>query len=504
MTSALSERNPRKPTLVDDSTSSRSSAFSLGISRELSRELCSIQAWNDWRSSLPLVAMDVLVATSVWLFTLGLTGILGVGGPFIAWQLSAFSIVLLIFSHKVSGLYPGCGLDQYVEFDRILRSSCLTVFSVFGSILVFGVGGWAYVELTVFGLSLPFAMISARLMARATLAKFDWWCQPVLVIGDERASVDLYERLCRSRREGLRPLGMTYNPASEWASDRPEEHFYIGPLSDVGSILLNQRASRIAIPPRIGSKSVDFRYFRGIPEVMLASSQTSLPTMHSRVVDRQGRLEIHCSEMLNRRWNVFLKRCMDLGLILLASPLLLPIILVSMFLVRIGSKGPIFYRQVRIGKDGARFHAWKFRSMVEDADAVLEKHLSANPSLKAEWERDHKLRNDPRITSIGKWLRKTSLDELPQLWNVVRGEMSLVGPRPIVEKEIEKYRDIFELYLLVPPGITGLWQISGRNNTTYDERLNFDRIYVENWSCTLDLFILFRTIKTALFQEGAY
>jgi lipopolysaccharide/colanic/teichoic acid biosynthesis glycosyltransferase len=142
--------------------------------------------------------------------------------------------------------------------------------------------------------------------------------------------------------------------------------------------------------------------------------------------------------------------------------------------------------------------------MARDADSILMQALGKDPQLRAEWERDHKLKNDPRVTSIGRILRKTSLDELPQLWNILIGDMSVVGPRPIVKQEIAKYGDTFNDYCMVRPGLTGLWQVSGRNNTTYEERVRFDEYYVRNWSLWLDLFIIFRTIKTVAFGEGAY
>ena len=143
--------------------------------------------------------------------------------------------------------------------------------------------------------------------------------------------------------------------------------------------------------------------------------------------------------------------------------------------------------------------------MFVNADQVLDDYLDKHPELRKEWERDHKLKSDPRILPlVGVFLRKTSLDELPQLWNVLRGEMSVVGPRPIVTAEIPKYHDRYELYLRVRPGITGLWQISGRNNTTYEERVQLDTYYVRNWSPWLDLYILGRPIRTVLMREGAY
>jgi lipopolysaccharide/colanic/teichoic acid biosynthesis glycosyltransferase len=148
--------------------------------------------------------------------------------------------------------------------------------------------------------------------------------------------------------------------------------------------------------------------------------------------------------------------------------------------------------------------AWKFRTMVVNGDEVLKAYLAANPAARDEWRRDHKLKNDPRVTWIGRILRKTSLDELPQLWNVVRGEMSLVGPRPIVRAEIPKYGEQFDVYIRAVPGITGIWQISGRNDTGYRQRVALDVEYVSTWSVWLDLKILFNTVFVVLGQKGAY
>ncbi len=199
-----------------------------------------------------------------------------------------------------------------------------------------------------------------------------------------------------------------------------------------------------------------------------------------------------------------MKRCTDLLVLTLFAPFYLPLMLALGMVVKATSAGPVFYGQRRVGYRGRYFKAWKFRTMVPNADQILEQYLDANPEMRDEWERDHKLRKDPRITSIGRVLRKTSLDELPQLWNVFVGQMSLIGPRPIVSEEIDKYGDVFDDYKQVLPGITGLWQVSGRNNTTYERRVQLDKDYVSNWSLGRDLLILFRTIKTVLLREGAF
>ncbi|RZT42327.1 Undecaprenyl-phosphate galactose phosphotransferase WbaP [Cupriavidus agavae] len=166
--------------------------------------------------------------------------------------------------------------------------------------------------------------------------------------------------------------------------------------------------------------------------------------------------------------------------------------------------GPCLYGHPRIGKGGRPFKCLKFRSMVPDAEARLKSLLESDPAARAEWEATYKLRNDIRVTAIGRLLRRTSLDELPQLWNVVRGEMSLVGPRPVVEKELQRYGACAAYYLQVPPGITGPWQVSGRNDTSYEDRVALDLDYVTHWSLARDIGILFRTVGVVLRRRGAY
>jgi undecaprenyl-phosphate galactose phosphotransferase len=166
--------------------------------------------------------------------------------------------------------------------------------------------------------------------------------------------------------------------------------------------------------------------------------------------------------------------------------------------------GRVIFSHLRVGKKGKIFKCYKFRSMIPNADQALHNLLSNNPDLQAEWNRDHKLKNDPRISKLGAFLRQSSLDELPQLFNVLKSEMSLVGPRPIVSEELEKYGLEKSYYLMVRPGMTGLWQVSGRNNVDYDARVYLDAWYVKNWSLWYDLAILFKTFKVVLAQRGAY
>ncbi len=200
----------------------------------------------------------------------------------------------------------------------------------------------------------------------------------------------------------------------------------------------------------------------------------------------------------------FLKRGLDIALVLAALPVVLPSFAMIGALLAIDSPGPVFFSHRRLRKNGHQFRMWKLRTMRKDASAVLEEYFRENPEAHNEWLSTHKLRHDPRVTRFGAFLRRTSLDELPQIWNVLNGTMSLVGPRPIVAAEVEKYGNDFEQYCCVKPGLTGLWQVSGRSKLSYATRVEMDCIYVKRWSLWGDMVILIKTISAVRKQEGAF
>src|SRR5690606_31750190 len=203
-------------------------------------------------------------------------------------------------------------------------------------------------------------------------------------------------------------------------------------------------------------------------------------------------------------WQGKLKRLMDVVVAAMALVVLVPVFVLIAVGIRLDSQGPVLFRHKRLGLAGRPFFVLKFRTMVPDAAQRLQRYLEENPTARAEFAAEYKLRDDPRVTRLGKFLRRTSLDELPQLWNVLVGEMSLVGPRPIVPEELSKYGDYGRYLLRVPPGMTGLWQVNGRNDLSYDERIRLDMYYIHNWSLWLDLVILVRTIPAVLARRGAY
>ncbi len=218
----------------------------------------------------------------------------------------------------------------------------------------------------------------------------------------------------------------------------------------------------------------------------------------------QGILGLELRQNLLFWWSQAVKRLIDLILIVFLLPWVLIVGMVISFAILIESGRPLFYIHNRIGRRGKPFRAWKFRSMLHSGDEVFKSAMDQSSALKEEWEQSHKIRDDPRLTFIGKVIRRLSLDELPQCWNVLKGDMSIVGPRPIIAAEIPKYGEAFELYKQVRPGLTGLWQVSGRSDLPYQDRVWLDSHYVRNWSIWLDIIILIRTVGVVLTGKGAY
>lgn len=198
-----------------------------------------------------------------------------------------------------------------------------------------------------------------------------------------------------------------------------------------------------------------------------------------------------------------LKRTFDLAASALMLVLLAPLLIVVCLVVKLHDRGPIFFAHERIGFAGQRFKCLKFRTMKLNGDVVLAEYLARSPEAAAEWREKRKLATDPRVTAVGQFLRKTSLDEFPQLWNVLKGEMSLIGPRPIVDDEIQHYGKHFASYLACRPGVSGMWQVSGRSDCTYPERVALDARYVSNWTWLLDIGIMLKTVPAVFLQRGS-
>ena len=231
---------------------------------------------------------------------------------------------------------------------------------------------------------------------------------------------------------------------------------------------------------------------------------TPMSSVEPAILFSEKILMLNLRNNLSRPYNRVLKRVFDLVLTIGGGLIILPFLLMIALAVAIDNRGHVIFAHRRVGAAGKKFSCYKFQTMVPDAESKLKEYLATNPDARREWEETFKLTNDPRVTKLGNFLRRTSLDELPQLWNVIRGEMSLVGPRPIVQAEVARYGKNIREYYMVLPGITGMWQVSGRSDTTYPERVAMDTWYVRNWSVWIDIMYLFKTVKAVLQSRGAY
>lgn len=405
------------------------------------------------------------------------------------------------------GLYPGVRLSPVDELRRLSVSvSC--IFLVWGlcvAVLTGGLGDNKWLLLLGFYAACLLALPVARSWVRRILGQYAHWGIPAIVCGDDAAAVRVYHWLADNHHLGLRPVGVVGDPATLDAG--PDDKWYAGSWSETQDVAEKRNVFwAIVVPPEdraVSMSSLIADYLYTIPQVHVLSELTGLPD-HWNPQQLDGLSGIHLQQNLMLPLPRMMKRCMDLLFAVAGGIAILPLLLLLAVWVNASSRGPIFFGHKRYGRNGRVFKAWKFRTMFQDSQLVLDQYLEDHPEAKEEWERDHKLRHDPRITKIGRFLRKTSLDELPQLWNVIMGDMSLVGPRPIVTDEIPKYGQYYGLYTMVKPGITGLWQVSGRNNTTYDERVQLDAYYVRNWSPWVDVFLLIKTIRIVLFAKGAY
>lgn len=231
---------------------------------------------------------------------------------------------------------------------------------------------------------------------------------------------------------------------------------------------------------------------------------TPMSSVEPAILFSEKILMLNLRNNLSRTYNRVFKRIFDLTLTIIGGLMISPLLLGIAIAVAIENRGHVIFAHKRVGAAGKKFFCYKFQTMVPDAEERLKQYLAENPAARREWEETFKLTDDPRVTKLGSFLRRTSLDELPQLWNVIRGEMSLVGPRPIVQAEVVRYGKNIREYYMVLPGITGMWQVSGRSDTTYPERVAMDAWYVRNWSVWIDLMYLFKTVKAVVSRKGAY
>ena len=360
----------------------------------------------------------------------------------------------------------------------------------------------------LFGVLALFNVYAARYVLLKFLKVTNTFMKPAILIGAGKTAELVLQFFDGDLGYRYRVVGLLDDdPISE---ELPQKFLMLGKVSDAEEIIRDSGVQTVIITaPGMDSARLEKLVTKIQPlvrDILFVPDLMMLPLGHVGVepfyTEKVFMLSIRNN--LARRRNRLAKRIFDLVATVIGGLLILPILLILAVLVGIDNKGCVIFAHRRVGRKGKLFPCYKFQSMVPDAQERLEEYLAQNPEARKEWEESFKLTNDPRVTKLGAFLRKTSLDELPQLWNVLIGDMSLVGPRPIVAKEIERYGDYIREYYMVPPGITGLWQVNGRSDTTYEERVAMDTWYVRNWSVWIDLVYLFKTVKTVFSGKGAY
>lgn len=477
-----------------------------------------VKVWNrrrhfEWilqnlRFRLPLLATDLAASLTILVMSASLLGMLGMHiHDSLKLSLLALQACVLVATFTALKLYRSVGMHPVVELERVVTATIITFLTLLMIVV------WRSERdvvnqvlcVTISGLISCLALPSIRHLVRCRLGKTEWWRQPLVIIGGSDGVESLIKEIEMESHLGWKPIGFVEEFQKNW--DRASNSKYcLGDEEDLPDVAERKGVFWGVIDSRWMSNN-DAQYF-------FDRYHHVLPNLVA-VLGGKGKtafsLDIHCGGATGICYHSSLslfvprlvKRLVDILVSGVAIVLLSPLFLLIMLAIRLSSLGPILYSQERIGLGSAPFQIWKFRSMVPEAEKVLQNCLARDPKLEAEWASSQKLSNDPRITRIGKLLRKTSLDELPQLWNVFEGSMSLVGPRPIVKSEIEKYGSVFWLYQRAKPGITGLWQVSGRNLTSYETRLEYDSFYVRNWSIWLDWYILLKTFRVVILCEGA-
>jgi Undecaprenyl-phosphate galactose phosphotransferase WbaP len=461
---------------------------------------------------LTLVFSDMVLALFIWEVACLTKILLSPGSLSGAVVVSVVPITLVwVGMRATQGLYPGYGMDEAEELKRQTYSLLATLAFAAIFALAFQIGDMiSRLLLVLVFTGLLFVAPLVRHYVKRWMTRHGVWGKPVIILGAGDPGVRLEHSLGREWALGFRPVALfdgrpaggraEVKDGGEWKPDEGvlEDAARLGGEHRIDTLFLAMpRASREYLAGLTDLAGVHFR------SVVVISDLA--PIASSAVVARNlaGTLGVEVRHNLLDPWVCKFKRGLDLIGVLLGGLAISWALVVLVVLIKLDSPGPAIFGHRRLGAGDTHFRCWKFRTMYTDAERLLEEHLENNPHLRAEWEQNQKLHDDPRVTRVGRFLRKTSLDELPQLWNVLRGEMSLVGPRPIVDAEVARYGDVYGLYTRIKPGISGFWQVSGRSDTSYENRVGMDAHYVRNWSFWLDLVILARTVRCVLGGRGA-
>jgi Undecaprenyl-phosphate galactose phosphotransferase WbaP len=456
---------------------------------------------------IALIGTDALLAIVLWLVAAMIQHVWGNGAlTMIAMAGMVPNIVVWLGLRFLLGLYPGYGLGQVEE----LRRQTLVLFATLAISTVFAFASSTADSLSrmlLFGwiLGLLFAAPIGRHGAKLAMEKLGLWGKRVVVLGAHEAGARVLEDLRREWQLGFRPIAFFDDrlaPTQRNLNGIP----YGGTLTDAIAMGREHKIDTLifAMPYTRRETLIKFVDLAKLNFSHVVVIPNLVGITNSAVIARNfsGTFGVEIKYNLLDPWSQRLKRVLDLAATVVGGMFVLPLILALALLVRLESRGPIFYRDKRMGRNGKLFSCIKFRTMVPDAENLLHELLAEDEEAREEYFKYHKLRHDPRVTRVGRFLRKSSLDELPQLWNVLRGEMSLVGPRPYLPRESADIGTTQDEILRVTPGITGPWQVAARNRASFVERVDMDVAYVSDWSVWLDVVLLVRTAGCVLFSRG--
>jgi Undecaprenyl-phosphate galactose phosphotransferase WbaP len=411
----------------------------------------------------------------------------------------------LVLGFARKGLYPGLGLTRVEELQQIVSSASFTFLIMVGFTYVLKTSATFSRLALIYTWVLSLAFVPfGRYLMRHLLIRLQLWGEPVAIIGDPLQALPLARYFRRKPWLGIRSVVVMRDEHCSTDDFKAYPPLTVDMVKDYARSLA-LKTVLILCDNLNGMDDVVDRYryvFQRVILIKYKNGRYGLNTL--RTLDFSDVLGLQVQHNLLSLGSQVTKRTFDIvgsffGLIFAA-----PFLGLIAILIKIDSPGKVFYFSPRLGKGGRVYNMLKFRTMYSNADEILNEELANKPELKKEWDQFQKLKNDPRMSRFGAFLRKYSLDELPQLWNVLVGEMSLVGPRPIMPFQREKYGEPVKDYMRVLPGLTGLWQVSGRNNTNYTRHIELDMEYIQRWSIWLDIYILLATIRVVLSRDGAY
>lgn len=414
------------------------------------------------------------------------------------------ALPLFWLAYALSGLYRAAVMHPAEELRRVSVVTTVVAVSSAASSVVVGASSATTLVLSVAGVLAILIVPACRVFFRIFFAHADWWGAPVVVLGSGSTSRTVIDTLKRWPELGLRPVVLL--------RENPVKDMYNGVPIVRGTEQAPALAQEHNIPYAIIAKpslahrqlvTMLEKHGKFFKRIFVLPDVSSAQTLWTTASSYEGMLGYGVRHYTQYRGMHTIMRGLDIAVSLAVILLLAPVLLVVALLIKMDSPGPVFFSQERMGRAGRIFDVLKFRTMYTDAEERLQEILRKDPERRREYQLYHKLSDDPRVTPIGRWLRRYSLDELPQLWNVLKGEMSLVGPRAYMPSELPKMNGLSRTVLQSRPGITGLWQVSGRNRLSFEERVNLDVHYMQNWSPWLDLYILVRTIPVVCTGKGA-